>query len=84
MLGKYVFQRQFPPRCVCLCTHGPLSLSYPRNLLRNDLMEIFSSSENCEQTRKVKGNDSDRISRIINMLQSLWRETVFVDVAMGY
>ena len=93
MLEKYAFQpcfqRHFPPRfvytfCLSIYTWLSLRLSYTRDLLRNDLMENVFSSKNCEQTRKVEGNKSDRMSRIMNVLQSLWRETFFVDVAMGY
>lgn len=91
MLGKYVFQRHFPPLCVhflCLSVYTWLftliihSLAIYWEMIWWKI--LFSSSENCEQTRKVEGNESDRILRIMNVLQSLWRETLFVDVAMGY
>lgn len=74
MLGKYAFLNViflFCVHSVFVCIHMALSLSYsPPFTARMDLMEnitFFSALEKYEQTRKVKGNESDRIFRIMNV-----------------
>lgn len=81
-------QRHFILFCVhflFVCVHMALSIR-PRARFTEKWFDIFflpSLLENCEQTRKVEANESDRIFRIMNVFESQGeKKTVFVDVAM--